>query len=250
MAIEFEVVTLFPAMIEAQLSGGVVKRALDSGLARVGCVDPRAFAKDAHRTVDDRPYGGGPGMVMKPDVVALAIDEAMRRLPQGSRRVYLSAQGRRFDQNKARQVASWPGVMLLAGRYEGVDERLIESHIDEEWSIGDVILTGGELPAGIVIDAVVRLLPGALNDEESALQDSFALTRPILDWPHYTRPEQWQGREVPSVLREGNHAAIARYRLKQALGRTFERRPDLLEGLELSREERELLREYVEEMKL
>lgn len=187
---------------------------------------------------------------MKPDVVALAIDEAMRRLPQGSRRVYLSAQGRRFDQNKARQVASWPGVMLLAGRYEGVDERLIESHIDEEWSIGDVILTGGELPAGIVIDAVVRLLPGALNDEESALQDSFALTRPILDWPHYTRPEQWQGREVPSVLREGNHAAIARYRLKQALGRTFERRPDLLEGLELSREERELLREYVEEMKL
>jgi len=250
MAIAFEVVTLFPSIIQAQLSGGVVKRALDRGLARVGCVDPRAFATDAHRTVDDRPYGGGPGMVLKPDVLALAIEDAMRRLPPGSPRVYLSAQGQRFDQNKARQVANWPGVLLLAGRYEGVDERLIESHIDEEWSIGDVIVSGGELPAGIVIDAVVRLLPGALNDDESALQESFAAARPILDWPHYTRPEQWQGRVVPSVLTEGNHAAIARYRLKQALGRTSQRRPDLLEGLELTREEHELLREYREEMKL
>lgn len=248
--IEFEVVTLFPEMIHASLSGGVVKRALDRQLARVGCVDPRSFCSDPHRTVDDRPYGGGPGMVLKPDVLAVAIDHACQRLPTSSRRVYLSAQGARFDQAKAREVASWSGVMLLAGRYEGVDERVIESRIDEEWSIGDVVLSGGEIPAALVIDAVVRLLPGALNDAESALQESFSQNRGWLDWPHFTRPEQWEGRAVPSVLTEGNHAAIARFRLKQALGRTWQRRPDLLEKVLLTDEERLLLREYREETQL
>ena len=247
--LEFEVVTLFPQMIHASVAGGVVKRALERKLARVGCVDPREFCTDPHRTVDDRPYGGGPGMVLKPDVLAVAIDAAMQRLPAGSRCVYLSAQGERFDQDKARQVLSWPGVMLLAGRYEGVDERLIESRIDAEWSVGDVVLSGGELPAAMVIDAVVRLLPGALNDAESALQESFSAARGILDWPHYTRPEVWEARPVPPVLCEGNHAAIARFRLKQALGRTWQRRPELLEKVLLTDEEQQLLREYREELK-
>jgi tRNA (guanine37-N1)-methyltransferase len=242
-----EVVTLFPEMIRSSVSIGVVGRALERGVARVGTEDPRKYAQDVHRTVDDRPYGGGPGMVLKAEPLANAIASATARLPQGAPRIYLSAQGRRFDQAQARRLAALPGFLLLAGRYEGVDERLIESVIDEELSIGDYVLSGGELAALVVIDATVRLLPGVLNDAESAEQESFGALGALLDWPHYTRPEEWQGRRVPEVLRGGDHAAIRRWRLSQALGRTAKRRPDLLAERELTNEERVLLDEYREE---
>jgi len=225
-----EVVTLFPESIRAHLAIGVVGRALERGIVHVGTEDPRTYVQDVHRTVDDRPYGGGPGMVLKAEPMANAIAAAEARLPPGSPRIYLSAQGRRFDQAMARRLASLPGFLLLAGRYEGVDERLLETTIDEELSIGDYVLSGGELAALVVIDATVRLLPGVLNDAESALQESFAEAGGLLDWPHYTRPDEWRGRRVPDVLRGGDHAAIRRWRLQQALGRTAPRRPDLLEG--------------------
>jgi tRNA (guanine37-N1)-methyltransferase len=242
-----EVVTLFPEMIRNSVSIGVVGRALERGVARVGTEDPRSYAQDVHRTVDDRPYGGGPGMVLKAEPLANAIASATARLPEGAPRIYLSAQGRRFDQAHARRLAALPGFLLLAGRYEGVDERLIESVIDEELSIGDYVLSGGELAALVVIDATVRLLPGVLNDAESAEQESFGALGALLDWPHYTRPEDWQGRRVPEVLRGGDHAAIRRWRLSQALGRTAKRRPDLLAERTLTNEERVLLDEYREE---
>jgi len=240
-----EVVTLFPEAVRAQLAVGVVGRAIERGIARVGTEDPRDYARDVHRTVDDRPYGGGPGMVLKVEPLATAIEAAAGRLPAGSPRIYLSAQGRRFDQAAARRLAGLPGFLLLAGRYEGVDERLVEETIDEELSIGDYVLTGGELAALVVIDATVRLLPGVLNDAESAEQESFGAG--LLDWPHYTRPEEWRGRRVPEVLRGGDHAAIRRWRLREALGRTEERRPDLTAGREQTNEERRLLDEYREE---
>ena len=242
-----EVVTLFPDAVRAHLAIGVVGRALERGIATVGTEDPRSHVQDVHRTVDDRPYGGGPGMVLKPEPVANALAAAASRLPPGSPRIYLSAQGRRFDQAQARRLASLPGFLLLAGRYEGVDERVLEASIDEELSIGDYVLSGGELAALVVIDATVRLLPGVLNDAESALQESFAESGGLLDWPHYTRPEEWRGRKVPDVLRGGDHAAIRRWRLQQALGRTEARRPDLLAVRELTSEERGLLLKYREE---
>ena len=240
-----EVVTLFADAVRAQLAVGVVGRAIERGIARVGTEDPRGYASDVHRTVDDRPYGGGPGMVLKVEPLATAIEAAAARLPAGSPRIYLSAQGRRFDQAEARRLAALPGFLLLAGRYEGVDERLLEETIDEELSIGDYVLSGGELAALVVIDACVRLLPGVLGDAESAEQESFGAG--LLDWPHYTRPEEWRGRRVPETLRSGDHAAIRRWRLKQALGRTAERRPDLLAARKLTSEERVLLDEYQEE---
>jgi tRNA (guanine37-N1)-methyltransferase len=242
-----EVVTLFPEALRAQLAVGVVGRAIERGIARVGTEDPRRYAADVHRTVDDRPYGGGPGMVMKVEPLATAVAAAAARLPAGSPRIYLSAQGRRFDQREARRLAGLPGFLLLAGRYEGVDERLLEEAIDEELSIGDYVLSGGELAALVVIDATLRLLPGVLGDAESAEQESFGAGRGLLDWPHYTRPEEWRGRRVPEVLRGGDHAAIRRWRLKQALGRTSERRPDLMAGQALTSEESRLLDEYREE---
>jgi tRNA (guanine37-N1)-methyltransferase len=244
-----EVVTLFPAQVRAALAMGVVGRALERGLATVGTEDPRALATDVHGTVDDRPYGGGPGMVLKVEPLGTAVERAAARLPAGSPRIYLSAQGRRFDQATARRLAAGPGLLLLAGRYEGVDERLVEELVDEELSLGDYVLSGGELAALVVIDAVVRLLPGVLGDAVSAEEESFAAgpLGGLLDWPHYTRPERWRGRTVPEVLAGGNHAAIRRWRRKQALGRTWERRPDLLAGRELSNEERVLLDEYREE---
>ena len=244
-----EVVTLFPDEVRAALAIGVVGRALERGLAHVGTEDPRRLASDVHGTVDDRPYGGGPGMVLKVEPLTTAIERAAARLPAGSPRIYLSAQGRRFDQQTARRLAALPGFLLLAGRYEGVDERVLGEVIDEELSIGDYVLSGGELAALVVIDATVRLLPGVLGDPESAEQESFAAGAGggLLDWPHYTRPEGWRGRAVPEVLLSGNHAAIRRWRLKQALGRTFERRPELLAERELSNEERRLLDEYREE---
>ena len=224
-----EVVTLFPEFIQEAVRVGVLGRAIERGRVAVNASTPREFAQDAHKTVDDRPYGGGPGMVMKVEPTRTALRAARERLPAGSRSIYLAADGVPFTQAKARELSQLPGVLLLAGRYEGVDERLLTSEIDESISIGDYVLSGGELPALVLIDAMVRLLPGVLGDDESAQQDSFVAG--LLDWPHYTRPEVFEDRAVPQVLLSGNHAAIQRWRTKQALGRTWQRRPDLLDRL-------------------
>ena len=241
-----EVVTLFPEFIAEAVRVGVLGRALERGHVSVQASTPREFAEDAHKTVDDRPYGGGPGMVFKIEPTRTALRAAKARLPEGSRTVYLAADGVPFTQAKARELSQLPGLLLLAGRYEGVDERLLTSEIDESISIGDYVLSGGELPALVLIDAMVRLLPGVLGDEESAQQDSFVAG--LLDWPHYTRPEVFEDRAVPQVLLSGNHAAILRWRTKQALGRTWQRRPDLLDELQLTKEQRKLLDEFVEEL--
>jgi tRNA (guanine37-N1)-methyltransferase len=242
-----EVVTLFPEFIADAVRVGVLGRAIERGQVAVNATSPREFATDVHRTVDDRPYGGGPGMVLKVEPARSAIRAAKARLPAGSRSVYLAADGVPLTQAKASELARLPGLMLLAGRYEGVDERLVELEIDENVSIGDYVLSGGELPALVLIDAVVRLLPGVLGDDASAVQDSFVAG--LLDWPHYTRPEQFEGRAVPEVLASGNHAAIERWRMKQALGRTWLRRPDLIAKLTLTAEQRRLLDEFVTEQR-
>jgi tRNA (guanine37-N1)-methyltransferase len=236
------VVTLFPAMIREALAHGVVGRAVTQGLLQVDCVDPREFTQDVHRTVDDRPYGGGPGMVLKVEPLRAALQSAQARMPADSRRVYLGAEGQRFDQAKARKALQWPGLILVAGRYEGVDQRLLDTHIDATWSIGDYVLSGGELPALVVIDALARLLPGTLGSAQSAVEESHS--DGLLDWPHYTRPEEIEGQRVPQVLLSGDHAAIRRWRLREALGRTWQRRPDLLEQRRLSDEEKVLLEEF------
>jgi tRNA (guanine37-N1)-methyltransferase len=221
-----EVVTLFPELIQQSLKVGVLGRAVERGIVKVGCEDPRAFTRDVHRTVDDRPYGGGPGMVLKPEPMSAAIDAAAARAPAGSPRVYMSAQGVPFRQALAEEFAKLPGLVLVAGRYEGLDERVIESRIDREVSVGDYVLSGGEFPALVVIDAVARLLPGVLGDERSNVEESFDAG--LLDWPHYTRPVEFEGRTVPQVLQGGHHADIQRWRLKQAVARTWLRRPDLI----------------------
>jgi tRNA (guanine37-N1)-methyltransferase len=236
------VVTLFPMMIRGALAHGVVGRALERGVLEVECFDPRDFAADPHRTVDDRPYGGGPGMVLKVEPLRSALRRAAAALPQGSRRVYLGADGRRFEQAIAREARDGAGLVLVAGRYEGVDERFIEREIDEQWSVGDYVLSGGELPALVVIDAIARLIPGTLGSAESAVQESFS--DGLVDWPHYTRPPAIDGQAVPAVLLSGDHAAIGRWRLQQALGRTWLRRPELLERRGMSDEERVLLEEF------
>jgi tRNA (guanine37-N1)-methyltransferase len=236
------VVTLFPVMLREALEHGVLGRAVERGILKVDCIDPRSFATDVHRTVDDRSYGGGPGMVLKVEPLRSALRAAMAGLPLGSRRVYLGADGHRFEQAKARAVSDWPGLVLVAGRYEGVDERFLEREIDEQWSIGDYVLSGGELPALVVIDAIARLLPGTLGSAESAVQESFS--DGLVDWPHYTRPPVIDGEEVPAVLVSGDHAAIQRWRLQQALGRTWLRRPELLESRGMSDDERALLEEF------
>jgi tRNA (guanine37-N1)-methyltransferase len=250
VALRIAVVTLFPDLMRGALGHGVLGRAVGRGLAAVDCLDPRGFATDPHRTVDDRPYGGGPGMVGTPPPWAKAIDAAQAQVGEGAVRIHLSAQGERFDQGVARELAAAPGFVLVASRYEGLDQRLVDSRIDRELSIGDYVLSGGEFAALVVIDAVVRLLPGALGDERSSEQESFTEGR--LDWPHYTRPLEWEGRAVPAVLQGGNHAAIRRWRLKQAVGRSWMRRPDLLDagtvlGRALSDEERALLDEFLAE---
>ena len=238
---KIEVVTLFPRMIAGALEFGIVGRAIARGLLGVGTEDPRAHTSDVHRTVDDRPYGGGPGMVMKPEPLIAAIRVAHARLPPGSPRVYLSAQGEPFGQALAQELARLPGMLLIAGRYEGVDERVIELGTDREVSVGDYVVSGGELPALTVIDAVARLLPGVLGDERSNVEESFA--QGLLEWPHYTRPEVFEGAAVPSVLLSGDHADIRRWRLQQALARTAQRRPDLLLRAQLSAEAQRLLSE-------
>ena len=240
---KFSVVTLFPEMVATGTSFGICGRAVRRGLVELVTVDPRDSTRDLHRTVDDRPYGGGPGMVLKVEPFRDAIRGARKSVPQGSPVVFLSPQGRRFDQRMAREFAALPGMVLVAGRYEGFDERLVESEGDFEVSLGDFVLSGGEIAAVAIIDSVVRLLPEALGDEASVESESF--TEDLLDYPQYTRPDSIDGMEVPPVLTEGDHEKIRRWRLKQALGRTYVRRPDLLEGRSLTDEEQQLLQEYL-----
>ena len=238
------VVTLFPEMFDAVLDCGITSRALDQGLLQLNCWNPRDYTSDRHRTVDDRPYGGGPGMVMKVEPLQDAIQAARNSLPE-ARVIYLSPQGRKLDQRGVEELAARPQIILVAGRYEGIDERLLQAEVDEEWSIGDYVLSGGELAAMVLVDSVTRLLPGALGDAQSAAQDSFA--DGLLDCPHYTRPEEYAGRRVPEVLLGGNHELIRRWRLKQSLGRTWLRRPELLQGRELNKEQKRLLDEFIRE---
>lgn len=241
------VITLFPEMFDAVIDCGITSRAVDSGLLQVDCWNPRTFTSDRHQTVDDRPYGGGPGMVMKVEPLRDAINAARGALPK-ARVIYLSPQGRKFDQRGAEELVKREQLILVAGRYEGIDERVIETEVDEEWSIGDYVLSGGELAAMVMIDAVTRLLPGALGDEQSAQQDSF--TDGLLDCPHYTRPEEYEGRRVPAVLTSGNHELIRRWRLQQSLGRTWLRRPELLAQCELDKEQQKLLDEFIRQQAL
>lgn len=243
------VVSLFPEMFEAITGHGVTGRAVSQGKVALEFWNPRDYASDRHRTVDDRPYGGGPGMLMKVDTLRAAIHAARKRALEATgqrpRVIYLSPQGRRLDQPGAQELASGPPLIVVAGRYEGIDERIVESDIDEEWSIGDYVLSGGELPAMVLIDTAARLVPGVLGHQDSAVEDSF--NAGLLDCPHYTRPEEIDGRRVPEVLLSGNHGEIQRWRLKQSLGRTWLRRPDLLEGRTLSAEQQRLLAEFIEE---
>jgi tRNA (guanine37-N1)-methyltransferase len=237
----FGVISLFPELVSPVMEFGVVGRAAERGLVALEQLSPREFASDRHRTVDDRPYGGGPGMVLKYEPLRDAVTALRPRLPAGSREFVLTAQGRPFDQALARELANAPGLLLVCGRYEGIDERFVEAIVPAELSVGDYVLSGGELAAAVVIDAVTRLLPGVLGDECSHVEDSF--TAGLLDCPQYTRPEVADGRRVPEVLLGGDHATIKRWRLKQALERTRLRRPELLKQRALTDEERLLLAE-------
>jgi len=249
-AMEIQVLTVFADEFRPLVDLGVTGRAIREGLVRLNLINPRDFAMDRHRTVDDRPYGGGPGMVMAVEPMRSAIEHARRLVKaSGSAKTtgdpvvsLLSPQGRKLDEAGVRALAARGSLILVCGRYEGLDERLLELEIDEEWSIGDYVLSGGELAAAVVIDAVVRLIPGVLGDEQSAEHDSFS--DGLLDFPHFTRPEVISGKAVPAVLLSGDHQAIARWRRKQALGRTWQRRPDLLDRLRLSGEDQKLLAEF------
>jgi tRNA (guanine37-N1)-methyltransferase len=242
----FDVITIFPEMFDALADHGITRRALDEKAFELHTWDPRDFTTDNYRRVDDRPYGGGPGMVMLPDPLQASVDAAKARQKEAGVKapvvVLMSPQGERLDEKLVKQLASEPGLVVVAGRYEGTDERFVRECVDREVSIGDYVTSGGELPAMVMIDCIVRKLPGVLNDAESAAQDSFSAG--LLDWPHYTRPEEWKGSKVPEVLVSGNHAAIARWRRKQALGRTWDRRRELIDESKLSREDRQLLEEY------
>ena len=239
------VISLFPDMFRAITDFGVTGRAVKRGLLEINLWNPRDFAHDKHRTVDDRPYGGGPGMLMMVQPLRDAIQAAKQAAGDDVKVIYLSPQGKKLTQSGVAELAQHQKLILVAGRYEGIDERVIQSEIDEEWSIGDYVLSGGELPAMTLVDAVSRLVPGVLGDMASAEQDSF--TDGLLDCPHYTRPENLDGVMVPDVLLSGNHEHIRRWRLKQSLGRTWQRRPDLLEARALSREEADLLAEFQRE---
>ncbi|WP_256470514.1 tRNA (guanosine(37)-N1)-methyltransferase TrmD [Alkalimarinus coralli] len=238
-------VTLFPEMFQAVTDYGVTGRAFKNRIMEFQAWNPRDFTHDRHRTVDDRPYGGGPGMLMKVQPLQDAIAAAKQAAGEGVKVIYLSPQGKRLDQAGVQHLANAEKLILVAGRYEGVDERLIKAEIDEEWSLGDFVLSGGEIAAITVIDAIARLIPGVLGHDQSAEQDSFF--DGLLDCPHYTRPEIFQGQKVPDVLMGGHHEQIRRWRLKQSLGRTWQRRPDLLEDRMLSEEEKGLLEEFVRE---
>jgi len=246
-----DVISLFPDMFTAVTKHGITGRAIDKNLLTLTVWNPRDFTQDHHRTVDDRPYGGGPGMVMMVQPLSMAIDAArqtaLKTTGNSSRVVYLSPQGKRVDQQTVVEATQTAGWIFLAGRYEGIDERIITSQVDEEWSIGDYVLSGGELAAMVLIDAITRLLPGALGHGDSASQDSFS--NGLLDYPHYTRPEVVDGQPVPAVLLSGDHQAIARWRLTQALGRTWQRRPDLLERMQLDDYQRDLLNDFIKNSK-
>ncbi len=243
----FDVISLFPALVSAVAGSGVVGRAVDQQRLSLTHWNPRDYALDRHKTVDDRPYGGGPGMVMKVQPLADCLAAVRAQAAAQAKVIYLSPQGRQLDQAAIKRFAAQPGLILVAGRYEGIDERFIETEIDEQWSIGDYILSGGELAAMVLIDAVARLLPGVLGDADSAEQDSFS--DGLLDCPHYTRPELLDGQSVPPVLLTGDHGEIARWRRQQSLGRTWQRRPDLLAKLTLCDEDKQLLQEYQREHK-
>lgn len=244
------VVTLFPEMFNAISEYGVSGRAIKSSLMQLGFWNPREYAADKHRTVDDKPFGGGPGMLMKTEPLLAAIRDAKTSLAEKVqadtlRTVYLSPQGARLDQSKVMQLAKLSGLVLVCGRYQGVDARVVETEIDEELSLGDFVLSGGELAAMAVIDALIRFQPGALGDEDSAQNDSFASG--LLHSPQFTRPQEIEGRKIPPVLVSGDHAAIEQWRMKQSLGTTWLKRPDLLENLELTKEQEELLDQFKDE---
>ncbi|GJH43695.1 tRNA (guanosine(37)-N1)-methyltransferase TrmD [Pasteurella canis] len=233
------IISLFPEMFQAITEFGVTGRAVKQNLLQVQCWNPRDFTHDKHKTVDDRPYGGGPGMLMMVQPLRDAIKAAKAEVGEEAKVIYLSPQGRKLDQAGVKILAENQKMILLCGRYEGIDERLIETEVDEEWSVGDYVLTGGELPAMILIDAVARFIPGVLGKQASAEEDSFA--EGLLDCPHYTRPEILDGLSVPPVLMSGNHEQIRQWRLKKSLERTWLRRPELLESLALTDEQRKLL---------
>ena len=237
---QIAIVTIFPQMFDSFVCEGMTRRALEVGQLQLEFRNPRDFTEDNHRQVDDRPYGGGPGMVMMAEPLNQAISSA--RAAVRGRVIYLSPQGRQLEQKRVRELAGEAGLVLLAGRYEGVDERVLEAEIDEEISIGDYVLSGGELPAMVLIEALVRYLPGVLGNEDSVKSDSFSAG--LLDWPHYTRPEVYGEDQVPPVLLSGHHEEIRRWRMKQALGRTWQKRPELLRDIELTDEQRELLDLY------
>lgn len=240
-----DVITLFPEMFQAVTGYGISGRAHDRGLYTLNTWNPRDDADDVHRTVDDRPYGGGPGMVMRVEPLRSTLQRVKALDTEPSPVLYLSPQGRLLDQAEVESLSRRPRLILLAGRYEGIDERLLDLEVDEEWSIGDYVLSGGELAAMVLIDALVRLLPGALGDQQSALEDSFSAG--LLDHPHYTRPESIHGLRVPEVLLSGDHQAIARWRSRQSLGRTWLRRPELLTDLPLDPQQQALLDDFIHE---
>jgi len=241
-SVHVDCITLFPGMFAALTDFGIVGRARGQELWSLGLWNPRDFAEGNYRTVDDRPYGGGPGMVMMAEPLARTLAAARAARPESAHVIYPSAQGRPLTDARVRELAALPRLVLLCGRYEGIDERFLEAAVDEQISLGDYVVSGGELAAMVIIDAVVRQLPGATGDARSPEEESFRSG--LLDWPHYTRPETWDGRAVPEVLLNGNHAAIARWRLKEALGRTWLRRPELLAARGMSEQERKLLAEF------
>ena len=241
----YGVISLFPEMFQTFTQQGVVGRAVKNGLLQVECFNPRDFTFDKHRTVDDRPYGGGPGMLMMVQPLKDAILAAKEAAGRKTKVVYLSPQGKKLDQAGVKQLSENESLILVAGRYEGIDERVIQTHVDEEWSIGDYVLSGGELAAMVLIDTVCRNLPGVLGNKDSANEDSFV--DGLLDYPHYTRPEEINGQLVPDILLSGDHDKIRRWRLKQALGKTWQVRSDLIETIELNEEQKGLLQEFISE---
>lgn len=244
--VQIGVITLFPEMFNAITEHGVLGRAIANGKLSLQCWNPRDFTTDIHKTVDDRPYGGGPGMLMMVQPLKDALYKAKESLGQDAVVVYLSPQGKRFEQKAVKQFVEKDKFIFICGRYEGIDERLIQSEVDEEWSIGDYVLSGGELAAMVIIDAVSRFIPGVLNHQTSALEDSFV--NGLLDCPHYTRPEVLDNMAVPEILLSGHHENVRRWRLKQSLGRTWQRRVDLLINLALTEEENKLLDEFKQEL--
>ncbi|WP_339721597.1 tRNA (guanosine(37)-N1)-methyltransferase TrmD [uncultured Paraglaciecola sp.] len=242
----FGVISLFPEMFETFTQQGVVGRAVKTGLLQVECFNPRDFTHDKHRTVDDRPYGGGPGMLMMVQPLKDAILAAKKAAGRKTKVIYLSPQGKKLDQAGVKQLSENESMILVAGRYEGIDERVIQTQVDEEWSIGDYVLSGGELPAMVLMDAVSRFVPGVLGHQQSAEQDSFS--HGLLDCPHYTRPENLDGELVPKVLLSGDHDKIRQWRLQQSLGRTWQRRPELINDLALTEEQQKLLDLYLQSL--